>query len=88
MRRHVSCNLVEWTPIDIGNCHITYTIQYENQTGIAGVISEIDDSTRTWCTPSYVNATSIKMWAVYNGKIGVKSFTIPLQDNSHNAVGS
>ena len=84
----MGCNLVEWTPIDTGNCRVTYTIQYENQTGIIGIISEINDATHAWCTELYSDATAIKMWAVYDGNIGVKSSTISLQYNSHNSVRS
>ena len=86
MRRNVGCNLVEWTPIDAGNCHITYSIQYENQTGIVGIINQIDDGTSAWCANSYSDAPAIKMWAVYSGNIGRKSSTIPLTENSCNSV--
>ena len=84
----MACNLVEWTPIDTGNCHVTYTIQYENQTDIVGVISKINDATHAWCTGLYPDATAIKMWAVYGGNIGAKSSTVLLKYNSHNSVGS
>ena len=78
--------MVEWTPIDTGNCRITYTIQYENQTGIVGIINKVDDGTSAWCANSYSDATAIKMWAIYNGNIGRKYSTIPLTENSWNSV--
>lgn len=81
MRQNIGCNLVEWRPIDTGNCHVTYTIQYETQAGIIGFITDIDDATRAWCTDLYSDATSIKMWAVYSGSVGTKSVSIPLTDN-------
>ena len=88
MRRQIGCNLVQWTSIDTGNCHVTYTIQYENETGIIGIISGIDDSNQSWCSKPYSGATSIRMWAVYSGNIGTKSPAIPLKDMSNNSVKS
>ena len=82
MRWHIGCNLVEWAPINTGNCHVTYNVQYENQTGIVGIISEIDDATHAWFTNLYPDGIAIKMWAEYNGNIGAKSSTIPLMDKS------
>ena len=78
--------MVEWTPIDTGYCRVRYTIQYENKTGVVGIITDIDDATHAWCTNLYSGATAIKMWAVYNGNIGAKSAKIPLQENSYNSA--
>ena len=86
LRQNIGCNLVEWTPIDTGSCHVTYSIQYESQKGIVGIITNIDDATNVWCTHLYNNATGIKMWAVYNSNIGPKSGLIPLTDNPCNSV--
>lgn len=88
MRGQSGCNLVEWTSIDAGNCHVTYTIQYENETGIIEIISGIDDDIQSWCSKPYPNAASIRMWAVYSGNMGTKSPAIPLMDSAHNFVKS
>ena len=82
----MECNLVEWTPIDTGYCHVTYTIQYESKTEVVGIITDIDDATNAWCTNLYSGATAIKMWAVYNGNIGAISAKIPLTQNSYNST--
>ena len=88
MRGQIGCNLVEWTSVNAGNCPITYTIQYENETGIIGNVSGIDDGAQSWCSKAYSHATSIRMWAVYCGKIGTKSPAIPLMDRPHNSSKS
>ena len=77
--------MVEWTPFDIGKCHVTYTIQYENQTGIVGITSKIADTTHAWCEKMYCESTAIKMSAVYGGNVGAKSSTIPLNDNAYSS---
>ena len=83
-RQTIGCNLIEWTPIDTGNCHVKYTIRYENQTGVIGTITNIDGSINVWCTNMYSDATAVKIWAVYNGNRGEKSATITLTDNVSN----
>ena len=84
MRRNTRCNLIEWKPINTGNCHVKYTIQYKNQTSVIGIIAGIHDTTHALCSSLYSDATAITMWAVYNGHIGTKSSTIPLMDSSEN----
>ena len=85
MKRTIGCNLVEWTPIDTGNCHVTYNIQYENETGIVGITSNINDATHAWCTNVYFESTDIKIWEVFGDNVGAKSSAIPLTENPCNA---
>ena len=63
---------VQWQPINTGNCSVEYTIEFRNN--INGTIGTEESITGNfYCTSKYDNATSVIMWATYEGTQGFKS---------------
>ena len=64
---------VQWQPANIGLCPVEYTVQFLNNTGLLGNITSIEHANRSICSNEYFNATSIEIWATYNGNEGIKT---------------
>ena len=52
-----------------------YTVQFLNNSNELGIVQKINYTRKQICEKQYFNATSIVIWATYNGTEGFKSAT-------------
>ena len=62
---------VQWQPINTGNCVVEYTIEFRKTNKIVGTEKNIRGN--SYCTRDHNNATSVIMWATYEGRQGLIS---------------
>ena len=67
---------VQWQPIDTGNCLVEYTMEFRKSSEIVGTVENIRGP--SYCTRDHDNATSVIIWATYEGRQGIKSDAKPL----------
>ena len=68
-----NCSEVRWQSVNTGHCPVEYTVQFLNDTHFLGNITGIEDKNRSICSKEYFYATSIVIWATYNGTEGNKT---------------
>ena len=68
-----NCTLVQWEPINTGFCPVEYTVQFMNNSDTPGIVSNINYTKKQICKEQFLNATSVVIWATYNGTKGVES---------------
>ena len=68
-----NCTKVHWHTVDTGLCLVEYTVQFLNDTGVLGNITGIEHNNLSICSKEYFNATTIVIWATYNGTEGNKT---------------
>lgn len=68
-----NCSKVQWQSVNTGLCPVEYTVQFLNDTHVLGNITDIEDKNRSICSKEYFYATSIVIWATYDGTEGSKT---------------
>ena len=69
-----TCKRAQWQPIDAGNCRVTYSVEYfDRNYKVIGMVTGIKNDVMLNCNSSFVNATSIVIYATYKGIHGKRS---------------
>ena len=73
-----SSHRVQWQLLDTG-CAVDYNIEFLDSKNVTLGIETINDYSSVFCTNDYGYASSVVMWATFNGVKGKSSLVVPLQ---------